>query len=72
MDDFQLGLLILGGIAIVGGLGLLYVVLTQPQSSQPTQVSTNEESWEWTDYHGQRRTLTAHRRVESKENVLKL
>ena len=71
MDDFQLGLLVLGGLAIVGGLGLVYVLLTQTPPSQPSTV-TNEETWEWTDHYGRRRTLTAHRKVESNERVVKL
>lgn len=72
MDDFQWGLLILGGIAVVGSLGLAYLVLTQPVSSQPVAMK-NEESWEYTDWRGRRRTLTGHRKVEPvKGRVVKL
>lgn len=72
MDDFQWGLLILGGIALVGGLGIAFLVLAQPVASQPTTMK-NEESWEWTDWRGRRRLLTGHRKVERvKETVIKL
>lgn len=73
MDDFQWGLLILGGIAIVGGIGLAALFLTQnPSTSKPTSIK-NEESWEWTDWRGRQRTLTGHRKVEGvKEKVIKL
>lgn len=70
MDDFQLGLLVLGGLALVGGLAVAVLVLTKPP--KPT-ITKNEETWEWTDWQGRKRTLTAYRKVQSSgEQVFKL
>jgi hypothetical protein len=46
--------------------GLLVIILLlvwiSSRSQQPQRVS-NEETWEWIDYRGQRRQITVHRNV---------
>ncbi len=74
MDDFQWGLIILGGVAVVAGIGLGALILIQSSTAPQPSAIKNKESWEWTDWRGRQRTLIGHRKVEpaTDENVIKL
>lgn len=53
MDDKEWVLFIVGGLALLGGLGLAFLVVLQ---SGPV-VPVSDGVWEWTDIHGETRTV---------------
>ena len=63
MKGEDLGLLIAG--LLLGGT-LVYFLVKKTESvivSAPAVIAENAETWEWTDYKGNRRDITVHREV---------
>ena len=55
------------GVALlVVGLGVLalFLFMRAKERKPPPAQSTNEETWEWTDWQGRQRNVTVHRQVK--------